>query len=51
MGCYNGFRTFGGAQGVGRAAMQAVVSSCICILIMNYFLASVLLRVIFYKGD
>lgn len=51
MGCYNGFRTFGGAQGVGRAAMQAVVSSCICILITNYFLASVLLRVIFYKGD
>lgn len=50
MGCYNGFRTFGGAQGVGRAAMQAVVSSCICILITNYFLASVLLRVIFYKG-
>ena len=51
MGCFNGFRTFGGAQGVGRAAMQAVVSSCICILITNYFLASVLLRVIFYKGD
>jgi phospholipid/cholesterol/gamma-HCH transport system permease protein len=51
MGCYNGFRTFGGAQGVGRATMQAVVSSCICILITNYFLASVLLRVIFYKGD
>jgi phospholipid/cholesterol/gamma-HCH transport system permease protein len=51
MGCYNGFRTFGGAQGVGRAAMQAVVSSCICILISNYFLASVLLRVIFYKGE
>jgi phospholipid/cholesterol/gamma-HCH transport system permease protein len=51
MGCYNGFRTFGGAQGVGKATMQAVVSSCICILITNYFLASVLLRVIFYKGD
>lgn len=51
MGCYNGFRTHGGAQGVGRATMQAVVSSCICILITNYFLASVLLRVIFYKGD
>jgi phospholipid/cholesterol/gamma-HCH transport system permease protein len=50
LGCYNGFRTYGGAQGVGRATMQAVVSSCICILIMNYFLASVLFRVIFYKG-
>jgi phospholipid/cholesterol/gamma-HCH transport system permease protein len=51
MGCYNGFRTHGGAQGVGRATMQAVVSSCTCILITNYFLASVLFRVIFYKGD
>lgn len=50
LGCYNGFRTYGGAQGVGRATMQAVVSSCICILITNYFLASVLFRVIFYKG-
>ncbi len=51
MGCYNGFRTYGGAQGVGKATMHAVVSSCICILITNYFLASVLFRVIFYKGD
>ena len=51
LGCYNGFRTYGGAQGVGRATMQAVVTSCICILITNYFLASVLFRVIFYKGD
>ena len=50
MGCFNGFRTYGGAQGVGRATMQAVVTSCICILITNYFLASVLFRVIFYKG-
>jgi phospholipid/cholesterol/gamma-HCH transport system permease protein len=50
MGCYNGFRTFGGAQGVGRSTMHAVVTSCICILITNYFLASVLFRVIFYKG-
>jgi len=50
MGCYNGFNTYGGAQGVGRAAMQAVVSSCILILITNYFLATVLFRLIFYKG-
>lgn len=49
MGCFNGFRTYGGAQGVGRAAMHAVVSSCILILITNYFLATVLFRIIFYK--
>jgi|SRR5688572_4719626 phospholipid/cholesterol/gamma-HCH transport system permease protein len=51
MGCYNGFRTFGGAKGVGDATMRAVVTSCICILITNYFLASVLFRVIFYRGS
>lgn len=50
MGCFNGFRTFGGAQGVGKATMHAVVSSCILILITNYFLATVLFRIIFYKG-
>jgi phospholipid/cholesterol/gamma-HCH transport system permease protein len=50
MGCYNGFRTFGGAQGVGKATMHAVVSSCILVLITNYFLATVLFRIIFYKG-
>jgi phospholipid/cholesterol/gamma-HCH transport system permease protein len=50
MGCYNGFRTFGGAKGVGDSTMHAVVTSCICILITNYFLASVLFRVIFYRG-
>ena len=50
MGCFNGFRTFGGAQGVGRSTMHAVVSSCILILITNYFLATVLFRLIFYKG-
>jgi phospholipid/cholesterol/gamma-HCH transport system permease protein len=51
MGCYNGFRTFGGAQGVGRYTMHAVVQSCIGILILNYFLATVLFRVIFYRGN
>jgi phospholipid/cholesterol/gamma-HCH transport system permease protein len=50
MGCFNGFRTHGGAQGVGRSTMHAVVSSCILILITNYFLATVLFRIIFYKG-
>jgi phospholipid/cholesterol/gamma-HCH transport system permease protein len=50
MGCYNGFRTYGGAQGVGQYTMHAVVQSCIGILVINYFLASVLFRIIFYKG-
>jgi phospholipid/cholesterol/gamma-HCH transport system permease protein len=50
MGCYNGFRTHGGAEGVGKSTMHAVVSSCLLILITNYFLATVLFRIIFYRG-
>jgi len=36
MGCYHGYRSRGGAQGVGRAATDAVVSSAILILVSNY---------------
>ena len=35
MGCYNGFRTAGGAAGVGRATTDAVVSSFILILFFD----------------
>ena len=36
MGCYHGFRSKGGAQGVGAAATYAVVSASILIFISNY---------------
>jgi phospholipid/cholesterol/gamma-HCH transport system permease protein len=42
MGCYNGFHSKGGAQGVGNATTNAVVSSSILILAANYFLTSIL---------
>ena len=42
MGCYNGFNSKGGAQGVGTATTNAVVSSSILILAANYVLTSVL---------
>ena len=42
MGCYNGFHSKGGAQGVGAATTYAVVSSSILILAANYFLTSLL---------
>jgi len=42
MGCYNGFHSKGGAQGVGAATTNAVVSSSILILAANYFLTSIL---------
>ena len=47
MGCYHGFQTEGGAEGVGRATTMAVVSSCVLILIVDYILATVLFRIIF----
>ena len=42
MGCYNGFNSKGGAQGVGTATTNAVVSASILILAANYILTSVL---------
>src|SRR6195952_1107495 len=42
MGCYNGFHSKGGAQGVGAATTNAVVSSSILILAANYLLTSIL---------
>ncbi|MGQ0742144.1 MAG: MlaE family ABC transporter permease [Alphaproteobacteria bacterium] len=38
LGCYNGFYSRGGAQGVGAATTNAVVSSSITILAANYVL-------------
>ena len=42
MGCYHGFHSRGGAQGVGRATTNAVVSSAILILAANFVLTSLL---------
>lgn len=36
--CYQGFNTSGGAEGVGKATIQAVVKSSMAILISDYFL-------------
>nr|WP_298721445.1 ABC transporter permease [uncultured Ferrovibrio sp.] len=41
MGCYHGFNSKGGAQGVGRATTDAVVSSSILILVANYFVTEI----------
>lgn len=45
MGCYHGFNSKGGAQGVGRATTDAVVSASILILIANYFVTE-----LFFSG-
>jgi phospholipid/cholesterol/gamma-HCH transport system permease protein len=47
MGCYHGFETRGGAEGVGISTMKAVVSSCLLILIANYLLATLIFRFLF----
>ena len=43
IGCYEGFHTTGGAEGVGRATTRAVVAACLVILVLDYVLAALLL--------
>jgi len=43
MGCYNGYNSQGGAQGVGAATTNAVVSASILILIFNYVITELFL--------
>ncbi len=40
MGCYNGYYSKGGAQGVGAATTNAVVSAAIMILVFNYVITA-----------
>jgi phospholipid/cholesterol/gamma-HCH transport system permease protein len=41
MGCFHGYHSAGGAQGVGRATTNAVVSASILILVFNYIITEV----------
>lgn len=45
MGCYFGYNSKGGAQGVGQATTNAVVAASIAILVFNYLLTG-----IFFSG-
>ena len=38
MGCYHGFHSEGGAQGVGKATTNAVVTGAILVLVFNYII-------------
>lgn len=44
--CYQGYRTKGGAAGVGRATTRAVVISSVTILVVDYFLTQWILEVL-----
>lgn len=43
VGCWKGYRTFGGAEGVGNAPTSSVVTSSLWILIADFFLTKMLL--------
>ncbi len=43
VGCYHGFKTTGGAEGVGRSTTESVVHSLLAILVADYFINKVLL--------
>ncbi len=43
VGCFKGYYTSGGAEGVGRATTQSVVVSSVAVLISDYFLTDLLL--------
>ena len=45
VGCYEGYRTEGGAKGVGRSTTRAVVVSSVVILILDYFVTTWLLEI------
>jgi len=42
VGTYKGYKTYGGAKGVGNATTQSVVLASVLILISNYFLTKIL---------
>jgi phospholipid/cholesterol/gamma-HCH transport system permease protein len=41
MGCYHGYHSKGGAQGVGTATINAVVSALVMILVFNYMITEI----------
>jgi len=43
VGCWRGYRTRGGAEGVGNAPTSSVVTSSLWILVMDFFLTKLLL--------
>ena len=40
VGCYKGYMTTGGAEGVGKSTTQSVVMACVMILIFDYVLTA-----------
>lgn len=43
IGCYNGMRTTGGTEGVGRSTIQAVVTSSVLIIVVDTFISQLMI--------
>jgi phospholipid/cholesterol/gamma-HCH transport system permease protein len=41
--CYKGYNAIGGARGVGSATTQAVVLASVLVLIIDYFLTTMMI--------
>jgi phospholipid/cholesterol/gamma-HCH transport system permease protein len=48
VGCYFGLHTKGGTEGVGRSTTQAVVASCVLILVVDFFYTKFLIAIGFF---
>lgn len=44
IGCHQGYRTSGGAEGVGRSTTRAVVIASVTILVLDYFLTALIIK-------
>jgi phospholipid/cholesterol/gamma-HCH transport system permease protein len=45
IGCFYGLRTKGGTQGVGRSTIQAVVTSSVLIIFVDFLMSQVMVAV------
>ncbi len=48
MGCYEGLRTTGGTEGVGRATTRAMVVASVLIIVTDFFITKFLMAIGFY---
>jgi len=48
VGCYYGLTTTGGTEGVGRSTTRAVVTSCVLILLLDFFITKFLIAIGFF---
>jgi phospholipid/cholesterol/gamma-HCH transport system permease protein len=45
--CYYGYTTTGGSKGVGEASTKAVVTASVAVLIADYIMSDIMLKVLF----